>query len=220
MDEPLITKKELLERTGISYGQLYRWKRKNLIPENWFIRKATYTGQETFFPEKKILNRVHVISEMKDTLSLDELAEHFSPRSVTKIFLSEEQMLDQNIVSTTALNLFKKQRPNQSEYPFIDLLAMFLLDQMLSEGQMNRSEASDLLNVMQENSSRLYDKNSYLYFIRKMGVSVVLIAADEVSIFFDQGVHVIKKQSISSNIEKLKKRIESINAREISREGG
>ncbi|WP_028982874.1 YhbD family protein [Sporolactobacillus terrae] len=220
MDEPLITKKELLERTGISYGQLYRWKRKNLIPENWFIRKATYTGQETFFPEKKILNRVHVISEMKDTLSLDELAEHFSPRSVTKIFLSEEQMLDQNIVSTTALNLFKKQRPNQSEYPFNDLLAMFLLDQMLSEGQMNRSEASDLLNVMQENSSRLYDKNSYLYFIRKMGVSVVLIAADEVSIFFDQGVHVIKKQSISSNIEKLKKRIESINAREISREGG
>lgn len=48
MDPNLISKKELLELTGISYGQLYRWKRKNLIPEDWFIRRATFTGQETF----------------------------------------------------------------------------------------------------------------------------------------------------------------------------
>lgn len=52
MEEQLISKKELLERTSISYGQLYRWKRKNLIPEEWFIRKSTFTGQETFFSER------------------------------------------------------------------------------------------------------------------------------------------------------------------------
>lgn len=49
MEEDLISKKELLDETGISYGQLYRWKRKQLIPEEWFIRKSTFTGQETFF---------------------------------------------------------------------------------------------------------------------------------------------------------------------------
>lgn len=49
MEEDLISKKDLLELTGISYGQLYRWKRKQLIPEEWFIRKSTFTGQETFF---------------------------------------------------------------------------------------------------------------------------------------------------------------------------
>lgn len=32
MEENLISKKELLEKTGISYGQLYRWKRKNIYP--------------------------------------------------------------------------------------------------------------------------------------------------------------------------------------------
>ena len=37
MLEELISKKELLELMEISYGQLYRWKRKNLIPEEWFI---------------------------------------------------------------------------------------------------------------------------------------------------------------------------------------
>ena len=38
--EELISKKELLEQTGISYGQLYRWKRKNIIPEEWLDRKS------------------------------------------------------------------------------------------------------------------------------------------------------------------------------------
>ena len=49
-----ITKKELLEQMNISYGQLYRWKRLGLIPESWFIKKPSSTGQETILPRKKI----------------------------------------------------------------------------------------------------------------------------------------------------------------------
>jgi len=70
----LISKKELLERYGISYGALYRWKRKGLIPEDWFIRKATTTGQETFFPEVLITERVDLILSGKNEFELDELA--------------------------------------------------------------------------------------------------------------------------------------------------
>ena len=51
-ENKFISKKELLAKYGISYGSLYRWKRKGLIPDEWFIRKATVTGQETFFPEE------------------------------------------------------------------------------------------------------------------------------------------------------------------------
>ena len=54
MDEKLISKKDLLNLEQISYGTLYRWKRQGLIPENWFIHKATDIGQATFFPEEKI----------------------------------------------------------------------------------------------------------------------------------------------------------------------
>ena len=78
MSEDMITKKELLKETDISYGQLYRWKRKNLIPEEWFIKKSAFTGQETYFPREKILNRIAQIKDMKDTLSLDEMAAIFS----------------------------------------------------------------------------------------------------------------------------------------------
>mgnify|MGYP002678877869 FL=1 len=64
MDE-LISKKDLLETAKISYGQLYRWKRMDLIPEEWFIKKATPTGQETFFVRDKILERIELILSMK-----------------------------------------------------------------------------------------------------------------------------------------------------------
>ena len=89
MEEDLISKKELLEITNVSYGQLYRWKRKNLIPEDWFIKKSSYTGQETYFPREKILDRIEKIMDMKDDVSLDSLAQMFSP-NLGEVFLSEE----------------------------------------------------------------------------------------------------------------------------------
>lgn len=77
-NEALISKKELLERYNISYGALYRWKRKGLIPDEWFIKKATVTGQETFFPEKLVCERVELIISKKEDVLLDELAKAIS----------------------------------------------------------------------------------------------------------------------------------------------
>ena len=87
MSQELISKKELLERYSISYGALYRWKRKGLIPEDWFIKKATVTGQETFFPEKLICQRVELIQSQKDDFSLDELAKQFNQEAEKKAVL-------------------------------------------------------------------------------------------------------------------------------------
>jgi len=92
MENELISKKELLELTQISYGQLYRWKRKNLIPEEWFIRKSTYTGQETFFPKEKIIDRIEKIKNMKGDISLDNLANMLSP-NLMEISLGKEDLI-------------------------------------------------------------------------------------------------------------------------------
>ncbi len=78
MEDHLISKKDLLLRYGISYGALYRWKRMGLIPEDWFIKKATVTGQETFFDEKTVCERIERILNRKDTSSLEELAKTLS----------------------------------------------------------------------------------------------------------------------------------------------
>jgi len=68
-----ISKKDLLERTGISYGQLYRWKRERLIPEEWFVKRSAITGQETYFPEEQILDRIEAILDLKEEHSLEEI---------------------------------------------------------------------------------------------------------------------------------------------------
>ena len=73
MDE-LISKREVLERYGISYGALYRWKRLGLIPEDWFLKKSTVTGQETFFRRAQICPRVELILSRKENISLEDLA--------------------------------------------------------------------------------------------------------------------------------------------------
>ena len=46
--------------------------------EEWFIKRSSYTGQETFFPKEQILGRIQAILEAKDVYSLEELAKLFS----------------------------------------------------------------------------------------------------------------------------------------------
>lgn len=78
-DEALISKRELLERYGISYGALYRWKRMGLIPEDWFLRRSMPSGQETFFYRAQICPRMELILSRKDAVSLDKLAQELNP---------------------------------------------------------------------------------------------------------------------------------------------
>ena len=82
MENELISKKELLARYGISYGALYRWKRMGLIPEDWFQKKATSTGQETFFFREQICERVELILSRGN--SLEALAGELSQKPKQK----------------------------------------------------------------------------------------------------------------------------------------
>ncbi|MCL1846651.1 MAG: YhbD family protein [Coriobacteriia bacterium] len=86
-----ISKKDLLSETGISYGQLYRWKREGLIPEDWFIKRSAFTGQETFFPRDRMLERVQEILAQKDTHSLDEIREDLANKA--RVYQIRESLL-------------------------------------------------------------------------------------------------------------------------------
>lgn len=79
--EELISKKEVLAKYGISYGALYRWKRMGLLPEDWFIKQSTPTGQETFFPKERICQRMEEILAQKNEGSLEALANAYRHRT-------------------------------------------------------------------------------------------------------------------------------------------
>jgi len=92
MDE--ISKKELLQRSGISYGQLYRWKRERLIPEEWFVKRSAITGQETFFPKAQILDRVQAIVELKEDYSLEDIRRMLAAEHSVLLSRKRVEMLD------------------------------------------------------------------------------------------------------------------------------
>ena len=129
VEEELISKKEVLEKTGVSYGQFYRWKRKGIIPESWFIRKSTFTGQETFLPKEKILERIEKIKALKDQYSLDEIAEVLSPEA-TKLGFSEEEIKRFDWLSEDVLDYYKKLRQQKGPYSFKELFYMAIIEKL------------------------------------------------------------------------------------------
>lgn len=206
MDSNDISKKELLELTGISYGQLYRWKRKNLIPEEWFIRRATFTGQETFFPREQILERIDKIINMKDGLSLDELADMFSP-NLSDTRLTPDEMLERNIVSSTSLELFIRQQGSAETYSFQQVLYAYVLERMLVTGEMSLDEGTGLVQVMASHYPKLEGKPCELIFIRKMGISTFVLVTSQADVYFESGVKVVTRLNLGKCIEELKAKI-------------
>lgn len=202
----LISKKDLLELTGISYGQLYRWKRKNLIPEDWFIRKSTFTGQETFFPKEKILERIDKIQTMKEDLSLDELANMFSP-SVREILLTKEDILRKEIASEPVLQFFIEQTNKTAEFQFVDILYVYMLEELLQSGEISLEEGKMVLQVLRENYEAIKHKTCDLIVVRKLGISTCLLVSNVDDLIFEKGTKIVLREAIMKYTEALKTKL-------------
>ena len=206
MEQDLISKKELLDLTGISYGQLYRWKRKNLIPEEWFIKKSSFTGQETFFPKDKILDRIGKIMNMKEDLSLDDIAYAVSPNPAI-LTLNKNEVIECNIVSEVTFNLYCEMFPRIELFTFDKLLSLYIADKLLQSGSINIEEGRLLLEVMEENYSKAAGKGGNIYLMRKSGIAVCFLVPGENEIFFDGTAKTAARENISACIEELKSEI-------------
>lgn len=202
MDEELISKKEILDMTGISYGQLYRWKRKDLIPEDWFIKKSSYTGQETFFPKEKIIERINKIIELKDDIPLDELADMFSNKPKVKD-VNEEYILEKGIIRSEVMALYKDILEEKESYSFKEVLMMHVLQNELDKGKVNLTEVEGMLKLIDREYSRLEEKNGSVYLIRRLGVGIC-VAAFEEKIVIDDGSKITGEINIKNTIDAVK----------------
>ncbi|WP_167871942.1 YhbD family protein [Bacillus tequilensis] len=202
MDEQLISKKELLERTSISYGQLYRWKRKNLIPEEWFIRKSTFTGQETFFPREDMLKRISMIQKMKENLSLDEMREMLSPK-MKDVSMTADELLQKGLISRSVLDVFSEGGGN-SVFSSRDLLSLYVLEGLLQSGNVSLAEAKIAAEVLKQHDTEEIKSQTELIVLRKLGVTTCFIAAAADGILFESSVKVVERVDLVKASEELK----------------
>ena len=206
MENNLISKKELLELAGISYGQLYRWKRKMLVPEDWFIRKSTFTGQETFFPRDRILARIEKIKNMKDDASLDELADILSPNP-SDVEVEKDMLVKEKVVSEISMDIFAQVLGILDVFDFQKTLYAYLLDRMLSSGDASAEEGKIILKTLAESFPAFEGKQCDLLFVRKLGVSFCLLIEGQSRISLDPGAKLVRRISISSVVEELKTKL-------------
>ena len=185
--EELISKKDLLRKTNISYGQLYRWKRKNIIPEEWFIKKSAFTGQETFFPRDKILERIELILSMKEETSLDDIANMFMKKDINKEFdidfiLSKEVIC--NYTKEIFQNLYKKEQSIGKK----ELLILSIIEKFLVKSTITFEELKLIVNIIEENFMSIYNENGKIYLFRKFGVPFVVGCLDYKKVKFEKDV--------------------------------
>lgn len=212
-EEKLISKKEVLEEMGISYGQLYRWKRKGLIPESWFIRRSTFTGQETFFPQEKILERIGRIKDLKEDHPLDDLATLITKRVNAKLEVAFSKLrqlgwLDEHLVEICGL-----ERDEEGVLSMKEALCLGVLRHLESKA---REEEMDLVRRTLERAlarkpfEQIREEKLVLYLLRKRlsaagisaEISLAIVATDEAT--FDPEIDVVQAVDLGTILERIK----------------
>ncbi|MTM14619.1 DUF4004 family protein, partial [Turicibacter sanguinis] len=200
MEESLISKKELLQLTNISYGQLYRWKRKNLIPEEWFIKKSVSTGQETFFPRKEILERIERILELKDTVSLDELSEIFSPHVAEPTFDSSE-LINKKIVSQQAMQLYQSMTGASANLSDLkEVLMLKILQDYVASGVITFDEGKMIQAFLNQHFMKLTQEKSSLFLMRHLGLPFVIGAIDKEMLLIDEQDRIVLEIAVAKEL--------------------
>ena len=204
MEESLISKKELLQLTNISYGQLYRWKRKNLIPEEWFIKKSVSTGQETFFPRKEILERIERILELKDTVSLDELSEIFSPHVAEPTFDSSE-LINKKIVSQQAMQLYQSMTGASANLSDLkEVLMLKILQDYVASGVITFDEGKMIQDFLNQHFMKLTQEKSSLFLMRHLGLPFVIGAIDKEMLLIDEQDRIVLEIAVAKQLSQIK----------------
>ena len=199
-----ISKKDLLKTTGISYGQLYRWKREGLIPEEWFVKRSSPTGQETYFPQEKILKRIHAIQQLKDSYSLEELARILTPEISNRLFCEEDLEHFDELDIEVAADFMDAM--SKDSFVFLEVLVMIALSQAMVDSAITEEERTHAVSFLSKRMSELHSADYVLELLQAQGHLYVLLKKEGSEVYLDDGLVAIRSIHLNelSNAIKLK----------------
>lgn len=192
----MISKKDLLKEMNISYGQLYRWKREGLIPDEWFIKQSVSTGQETFFKRSLIIPRIEQILSLKDKYELQEINKLFTDNNEHHNYNAREVILIDEIDPF----VLKTYLANRKHLNIMELALIYLF-----------SKYKDLVNIenylnIDFNNNKLSDKN--LYICRAETKNFILISDNDLII--DSNIKIISVEKIQDAISFIAVKVKEV----------
>ena len=190
--EKWISKKELLAKTGISYGQLYRWKREKLIPDAWFIKRAAFTGQETFFPRERVLERISFILENKDRYALRELVEMLSPNPENRRYPAKA--LD---TATSGLSSALARALCVEEWNHAQALCLLVASGARAQCVLAEEETLDIARGMLEWGNTLLAERGQIAILRWQGEPLPLLIFAEDALLPSRGAQLLYSLPLS-----------------------
>lgn len=190
--EKWISKKELLAKTGISYGQLYRWKREKLIPDAWFIKRAAFTGQETFFPRERVLERISFILENKDRYALRELVEMLSPNPENRRYPAKA--LD---TATSGLSSALARALGVEEWNHAQALCLLVASGARAQCVLAEEETLDVARGLLEWGNALLAERGQIAILRWQGEPLPLLIFAEDALLPSRGAQLLYSLPLS-----------------------
>lgn len=200
----MISKKELLLKMNISYGQLYRWKRENLIPDEWFQKVSVPSGQETYFDEALIIPRIEKILELKEKYSLEELQHMFN--DINQACESEEKpklskSIIYEIIDISILNDCKQYLDDLSIY---QVSIMYAFTQILSEYP-NAKIKKFIDYLMNQNITNPKELVLFVQFT-KDDISTVVLCKKPAMIYSDENYYDLDIDDLNNEVWQLLKK--------------
>ena len=206
MEELLISKKDLLRVAHISYGTLYRWKRLGLIPESWFIHKATEIGQATYLLREKVLTGIARVKELKSELTVEQMQELFSA-NVKSFKIPLKDFVELNIVSKLAITAFTSIFPAKDHLDFNDVFSMYVVDHLMKLQGFYLEDAKQVLRLLGKYLSRETSKDYQLILLRKMGVPMTVLVKGDEDILLEDSTEIIACANLVEFESALKNRL-------------
>ena len=199
-----ISKKDLLKTTGISYGQLYRWKREGLIPEEWFVKRSSPTGQETYFPQEKILKRIHAIQQLKDSYPLEELARILTPEISNRLFCEEDLEHFDELDIEVAADFMDAM--SKDSFVFLEVLVMIALSQAMVDTAITEEERTHAVSFLSKQMSEMHSADYVLELLQAQGHLYVLLKKEDSEVYLDDALVAIRSIHLNelNNAIKLK----------------
>lgn len=184
----MISKKDLLKEMNISYGQLYRWKREGLIPDEWFNKQAVSTGQETFFKRNLIIPRIKKILELKDKYQLEELKEFFNPSIEGRKFSLREAIVIEEIDPF----ILKMYSLKKLSFTIFELAVLSIFSKY--------KDILDFNDYIDEDFENKEDNNTYFYILKNKDFFILLAHKD---IIIDKKIEIYEKIKIEDVISNI-----------------